>query len=56
MIQNNEIFIKLTEKCFYPINYHELLLYKIRQVNSNYLTEIFQVLTQMLQIRETYYL
>jgi len=40
--------MKWTEKYFYPIDFHELLLYKIRQVTNNYLTEIFQVLTQML--------
>jgi len=32
----------------YVINYHVLLFYKIMQVNNNNLTEIFQVLTQML--------
>ncbi len=37
-------------------NCHKLLYYKIMQGNINCLTEIVQVLTQMLQIRETYYL
>jgi len=38
----------------YTINYHELLYYKIRQGNINYLTEILQELTQMLHYLRSY--